>query len=139
MMDFIMVPLIVGIVTLGIYKLFELFARRKERLAIIEKMGEKFDASMTECKSAFPVKTFGQSPYGTLKLASLLLGVGLGLLVGFFIVLNTFGFSSQEHGWQNDETASVIYGACVLLFGGLGLLIAFIIEMKNSNKSDKIQ
>ena len=38
MMDFIVVPLTTGIVFAAIYGLFELFVRRKERLAIIEKM-----------------------------------------------------------------------------------------------------
>ena len=42
MMDFITVPLIFGIVTYGIYKLFELFVCKKERLIIIEKIN--FDA-----------------------------------------------------------------------------------------------
>ena len=37
MMDFISVPLVVGIVCAGIYGLFELFVRRRERLAIIER------------------------------------------------------------------------------------------------------
>ena len=32
MMDFIAIPTVIGIITLGIYKLFELFACRKERL-----------------------------------------------------------------------------------------------------------
>ena len=32
MMDFIMVPTILAIITLGIYKLFELFVCKKERL-----------------------------------------------------------------------------------------------------------
>ena len=45
MMDFIMVPLIMGIITLGIYKLFELFACRRERMAIIEKLGDKISAA----------------------------------------------------------------------------------------------
>lgn len=40
-MDFITAPLIVGIITLGIYKLFELFACRRERITLIEKLGEK--------------------------------------------------------------------------------------------------
>ena len=40
-----MVPLIVGIVCAGIYGLFELFVRKKERLAIIEKIGDKLDPS----------------------------------------------------------------------------------------------
>ena len=42
MMDFIMVPTIMAIITLGIYKLFELFVCKKERLLLIEKMGDKF-------------------------------------------------------------------------------------------------
>ena len=48
MLDFLMVPLVVGIICAGIYGLFELFVRRKERLAIIEKIGEKLDASAFE-------------------------------------------------------------------------------------------
>ena len=42
MMDFIMVPTILAIITLGIYKLFELFVCKKERLMLIEKMGDKY-------------------------------------------------------------------------------------------------
>ena len=40
MMDFIMFPTIMAIIALGIYKLFELFVCKKERLLLIEKMGE---------------------------------------------------------------------------------------------------
>ena len=36
MMDFITIPLVVGTITLGIYKLFELFVCKKERIAMIE-------------------------------------------------------------------------------------------------------
>ncbi|MDD2612485.1 MAG: hypothetical protein PHR38_06840 [Bacteroidales bacterium] len=138
MMDFIMVPLVVGIITLGIYKLFELFARKKERLAMIEKIGDKFDASMVEGKFTFPAKTCQKSNYGTMKIACLLLGVGLGLMVGFFIVLNTIGLHyPDESRFDYREFESVIYGSSVLLFGGLGLLIAFLIEMKSCKKSEK--
>jgi hypothetical protein len=133
MMDFIMVPLVVGIITLGIYKLFELFARRKERLAMIEKIGEKFDATMFENKFSFPkVKTNG-SLYGTLKIACLLLGVGLGLLIGFFICQYYFTNASYNDYVIRDILA-VVYGSCTLLFGGLGLMVAFIVELKNAPK-----
>lgn len=135
MMDFISIPLVTGIVTLGIYKLFELFARRKERLALIEKLGEKIDTSMFENKFTFPKFNSNGSKFGTLKIASLLLGVGLGLLVGFFIcqyyLVNTGNSDFYNNIW---ELASVVYGACTLLFGGLGLLVAFVIEMKLSPK-----
>ena len=130
MLEFITIPLVVAMVTLGIYKLFELFVCKKERLAIIEKFGDKFNPSMFENKFSFPLnfKFEGVGIFGTLKVACLFLGVGLGLLIGFFICLNTLqNFSLGEYSTYG--TAGVIYGACVLLFGGLGLLIAFIIEM----------
>jgi len=144
MMDFIMVPLIVGICTLGIYKLFELFARRKERLSIIEKLGDKLESPTFDGKISLPGSSlYKKSPFGTLKVACLLLGIGLGLLVGFFIVQMNFGGYENLAGKSYDsfnainETISVIYGASVLLFGGLGLLIAFITEMKYDKKDNK--
>jgi len=132
-MDFIMVPLVVSIVALGIYKLFELFARRKERMALIEKLGEKIDTSMFENKFSFPKFKTGGSMFGTLKIASLLLGVGLGLLVGFFISQYYLADKGNQP-YYYSETYSVVYGACTLLFGGLGLLIAFVIELKHAPK-----
>ena len=36
MMDFITAPLVVGFICLGIYALFELFVRRKERLLLAD-------------------------------------------------------------------------------------------------------
>ena len=55
MMDFIMVPLTTGIVFAAIYGLFELFVRRKERLAIIEKIGGQ-DASAVLRRDALLVQ-----------------------------------------------------------------------------------
>lgn len=130
-MDFISIPLVVGIITLGIFRLFELFVRKKERLAIIDKISDKFDASMIENKFSFPIKTSGNSIFSTLKIACLLLGVGFGLLAGYFICLNTInGYNTMDLRNNAHEISGVVYGASVLLFGGLGLLVAFIIEMK---------
>ena len=114
MMDFIMVPTILAIITLGIYKLFELFVCKKERLTIIEKMGEKFTPDMLGC---------------------LLTGMGLGLLVGYVICAATInGYTGTvDIGYRMNDVASLIYGACVLLLGGVGLLVAFVVEM-NMNK-----
>ena len=41
MIDFIMVPAVMTIITLGVYKLFELFVCKKERIMLIEKMDER--------------------------------------------------------------------------------------------------
>jgi hypothetical protein len=135
MLEFITIPLVVGIITLGIYKLFELFARRRERLALIEKLGEKIDTSLFENKFTFPKFNVNGSKFGTLKVASLLLGVGLGLLVGFFICQYYLVDTGKSEFYNNIwELANVVYGACTLLFGGLGLLVAFILEMKYSKE-----
>jgi len=134
MLDFITIPLVVAMVTLGIYKLFELFVCKKERMAIIEKIGDKFDASMIENKFSFPFLSQLTDTFGTLKIACLLIGVGLGLLIGYFISLATVGYNPEGIGYQ----ITGVYGACVLLFGGLGLLIAFFIEQnyKKNKKSE---
>lgn len=133
MMDFIMVPTILAIITLGIYKLFELFVCKKERLTIIEKMGEKFTPDMLEHKINF--SSTGNFSFSALKLGCLLTGMGLGLLVGYVICAATInGYTGTVGiGYRMNDVASLIYGACVLLLGGVGLLVAFVVEM-NMNK-----
>ena len=128
MLDFIMVPLVCGIFVLGFYKLFELFVCKKERLLIIEKMGEKFTPDMLEHKINF--SSIGSMSFSALKFGCLFMGIGLGLLVAFAI---HYGFEDFVNKSWNVVTT--IYGAAVLLFGGLGLLIAFLFELKiNKNK-----
>ena len=120
MMDFIMVPTILAIITLGIYKLFELFVCKKERLTIIEKMGEKFTPDMLEHKINF--SSTGNFSFSALKLGCLLTGMGLGLLVGYVICAATInGYTGTvDIGYRMNDVASLIYGACVLLLGGVG-------------------
>lgn len=130
MMDFLSVPLVVGIVCAGIYGLFELFVRRKERLAIIEKMGDKLDASFFEGKLGLP-SYMTRFSFSSLKAGCLLAGIGLGIMVGF--IINTclaFNTSLYDTVWYRGEMAGTAYGASVLLFGGIGLIVAFMIEMK---------
>ena len=128
MLDFIMVPLVCGIFVLGFYKLFELFVCKKERLLIIEKMGEKFTPDMLEHK--INLSSIGNLSFSGLKWGCLLMGLGLGLLAAFAIHYNFQEFVSKK--W---DIQSMVYGACVLVFGGLGLLTAFLVELKiNKNK-----
>ena len=127
MFNFIIPPLVVGIITLGIYKLFELFVCKKERLLIIEKMGEKFTPNMLQSKISF--SSIGNLSFSALKVGCLLIGLGLGILVAFFIHYNMMDFCNDR------QIQSSLYASCVLLFGGIGLLTAFLIELKiNKNK-----
>ena len=59
-MDFITAPLIVGIITLGIYKLFELFACRRERITLIEKLGEKMSQTDLELNGKICLPDFNR-------------------------------------------------------------------------------
>ena len=135
-MDFIMVPVVCGIFVLGFYKLFELFVCKKERLLIIEKMGEKFTPEMLGNK--INLSSVGNASFSALKFGCLFVGIGLGLLVAYLICTATLeGYAEMPSGRFNrnlQETISVIYGACVLLFGGAGLLTSFLIELKISKK-----
>ena len=137
MLDFIMVPLVCGIFVFGFYKLFELFVCKKERLLIIEKMGEKFTPDMLEHKINF--SSIGKFSSSALKFGCLFMGLGLGLLIGYLICSTTLeGYTNMGDvrlNYNMRETISIIYGACILLFGGLSLLIAFLVELKiNKNK-----
>ena len=132
MMDFIMVPLIVGIVCAGIYGFFELFVRKKERLAIIEKIGDKLEPSAFDVKIGLPRLATNFS-FSSLKTGCLLAGIGLGLLVGFIISVSLTDFNLDGR----RELISTVYGASVLLFGGIGLIIAFVIELKLSKDKNK--
>jgi hypothetical protein len=138
MLDFILVPLVVGICVAGAYGLFELIVRRRERLTIIEKVGEKLDASAFEGASKFN-GFFPKISFSALKAGCLLMGVGLGLLVGFVITFFAIGidFHQGDHNWYYRDITATVYGASVLLFGGVSLIVAFIIETSMSNRERK--
>lgn len=136
MLDFIYIPVIIGIITLGIYKLFELFVRKKERLTIIEKIGDKLHPSILNDSISFSpsFEKSNKTSFITMRIASLLLGIGLGLLVGFLINQFYLGEGQNHLHFQMRET---IFGASVLVFGGLSLLVAFIVEIKLNRQEQK--
>jgi hypothetical protein len=119
--------LIVGTLVLGTYKLFELFVRKSERLAIIEKLVALSDDKVVSGSIKLPDISFGKPDNGSwaLRIALLLIGVGLGFLLGFFTRYYYFG---SANGWEARELTSVIYLAFIAIFGGAGLLAAYLIE-----------
>ena len=135
MMDFISVPIITGIVFYSIYCLFELFARRKERMAIIEKLSEKDEAS----NLARPSLAGISFNFGSLKFGCLLCGFGLGMLVGFIIsvLVRANANCIDINDFQANEMIGTAYGASIFLFSGLGLIISFIIENKMHKKREQ--
>ncbi|PXV69199.1 hypothetical protein CLV62_101468 [Dysgonomonas alginatilytica] len=136
---------VTGIVVLGIYRLFELFVRRQERMAIIEKLQNNVDLSAFANKFSLPILG-GQSQMKlpsswSLRASLLLVGVGLGLLAAFFLELGLTNSQSPEFAHYDDavkdnirSSVAIIYLASVSLFGGLGLLIAYLVEQRKEKQ-----
>ena len=61
--------------------------------------------------------------------------MGLGLLLGYVICASTIpGYiTGDKLTYYQRSIPELIYGASVLLLGGVGLLVAFIVEL-NMNK-----
>jgi len=111
MLEDILVPIAVFAMTFGI--VFIIFtARNRERMAMIEKGVNPQDF----------MKKSKPSVYSLLKWALLLVGLGFGLFIGS--LLETYTQLPEEQA----------YFAATLFFGGLGLLTAFMISKKATNK-----
>ncbi len=131
-MDFITAPAVVGIIFYTIYRIFDLLVRRKERQMFIDKL----DADKLSADFKLPDLSESKAPsFGALKWGCLLVGLGLGLLVGLMINFSFLREINDMNDWTQIYRAySVAYGSSVLIFGGIGLLVAFIIERKYDKK-----
>lgn len=132
MFNFLTPIFVLGIITLGIYKVFELLVCRQERRMIIEKME---GAALADYLKSLPagrlntVAPVGTVP-GVLKAGCLLLGLGFGLLFGFMLL----NWCACDPSY---EMRSAVYGGSVLCFGGLGLIVSFIVERGLARKDGK--
>ncbi len=113
-MDFISIPVTFGIVAFFIYKFFELLICRKERLATSGSPRLSYPASWS------------------LRIGGLIFGMGAGLLLGA-VLDRCLHFNAQY--WSNAR--EVIFGGSMLCLGGLGLLVAFVVEYMLYRKACK--
>ena len=140
MMDFIALPLVVGLVTLGLYKFFELMICRRERRMIIEKLDGKelvdyvrmmpMGLGIPFAGLERPTRTeqLGFSSWA-LRIGGLFAGIGFGLLLAFILVLTTRFFELETSGsfWN---LRNALYGGSVLFFGGVGLITSYFVERR---------
>ena len=139
MMDFISAPLVVGMITLGIYKFFELLVCRRERLNIIEKIdpGALVDY-LKNVRLGLPLNSPASNSRSgfsswALRLGCLLAGLGLGLLVAYWTVdegfIGTTGGSSISNtaaGKTVKEVATVNMAGQVVPADTKGLVLQVI-------------
>ena len=82
---------------------------------------------------------FSSFSFSALKGGCLLIGLGLGIFIAFLIC--SLGFDLYAPGndsFLNMKIETVIYSASVLLFGGIGLLAAFLLELRMEREERKI-
>jgi len=136
MMDFISIPMVVGVCIYGFYKVIEVIVRRKERILMVEKLSEIKSPDGVIYPS---LQDNGNAGYFmALRAGTLLAGLGLGLLVGYIIfscsMPENIGTIRGDAFYNYRDMTSVVYGASTLLFGGIGLIVAFIVEWKMKRK-----
>ncbi|MDR3094554.1 MAG: hypothetical protein LBU62_07955 [Bacteroidales bacterium] len=111
-----------------LYKLVEVLAHRKERLNLVEKLD--FSAGATPLEHIgrwlMPLSTPSNSSFSTLRIGLLLIGIGLGLGIATAIP-HIAGITDWEFRGQ-------VLCALMMVFGGLGLLIAYLIEQKKKKQ-----
>jgi hypothetical protein len=102
-MDWIMIPLNCLIVFGTIYKVVELFVRKRERLMLISKLTEISNVDF----KGINLYSSGNK-FTALRIGWLMFGVGLGFLAGFLInMMATYG---------NMPTTSTVYGASMTMW-----------------------
>jgi hypothetical protein len=134
--------LIVGFIVLGIYKLFELFVKKKERIMIIEKLLTLRENKELSGSIHLPGISLGkqESGFWALRISLLFIGVGIGCIIAFFIQYQLFNsfldFNTDDWDVENNvsQIQFVLNFSLITIFGGTGLLIAYLIESKQIKK-----
>lgn len=85
-----------------------LTTRNKERLALIEKGANP---------ELFKLKNDPNQGYSNFKSGLFLIGIGIGIIAGYFL----------ENAGMQEEPA---YFSMIFLFGGIGLVISFLLQGK---------
>ena len=92
-----------------------LTTRNKERLALIEKGADP---------ELFKQKVEPTNGYGNFKFGLFMIGIALGIVAGYFL-----------HQGGMDEGSA--YFSMIFLFGGIGLVVSFLLQEKLVKKLEK--
>ncbi|MDR2362070.1 MAG: hypothetical protein LBD91_05005 [Prevotellaceae bacterium] len=114
--------IIVPVIFITLYLIIGLFVHRKERLMIIERaaMNQSLDVNALLKKVTVP-------SFVGLKFGCLISGLGLGFLTCALLNILFYAMLYNYQPWWHGGALDI---ACILLFGGLGLIIAYVIERR---------
>ncbi len=94
---------------LCLYKIIELFVRRKERIKIIEKMSD--NPNFKDLNLSFGSKF---NHFWVLRTSLILIGLGAAMLASYYLT--------------DSENHTIIQSGLFMSGGGIGALISFLIE-----------
>jgi len=95
------------------------YLSNKEKMAMIER---GIDPGIRQIRQSAP------KPFLSLKFGLLFVGLGIGILLALFAVL-------QNH--MEPEESTAVYLGCISIFGGLGLIVSYVIEKKWLDKQNQ--
>jgi len=135
-----LVPIIiVPTIVYFFYKSLESLIRRKERMMIVEKLDFSIQQALPSAEAFNVLDSITNKRFSSLRTGSCLAGIGLGLIVAWVVVATVYPITPEQYtenhfvrGYFRDylEQFKIIYLAAPALFGGIGLIISYIIEQK---------
>lgn len=118
-------PVLVCAIIFGsIYKIIELFVRRREREMLIDKITEVSSAKLDQSIIQGLSGVSSTDSYPALKWGALAIGVGIGFFLG---VICNIVLADYIDTWRIE---GAVYGSLIALFGGIGLIVAFYAELR---------
>ena len=120
--------LITGMFFFSFYKLCELFVMRKERRAIIDKISEGLPAD--SFKNTYFKQRMKVSKSGALHIGCLMIGVGLGIVLASVIDISISPSIPEHSRYRMYDSLNILYPSLSLLFGGIGLVVSYVIVRK---------
>lgn len=135
MLNFIIAPTIVATICFFIYRVFELYARRRERMLIIERINNfsmQGNLNIPDPKLLIPTSC---NQFTALRIGLMLFSIGIGLVVAF--CFTEMFFELEQSNRAIRDKIDLMYFAFSFTFAGLGLLSAFVIERKMTKKDNR--
>ena len=123
--------IIVPTIMYFVYKAIESLVRRKERMLMVEKLDFSNLHTLSSAEALNVMDCMPNKRFSGLRTGLLLAGVGLGLMVAWVLVMSILpSFDTSSRYWEYQRMLSVVYLAAPACFGGIGLIISYIIEQK---------
>ena len=121
--------IIIPVIFYFTYKFLETLIRRKERMMLIEKLDIPTLQTLPSLNSTVNALDYMPNKrFSNLRAGLLVAGIGFGLMVAWALAAGFYVPGTKS--WDYRRMFDVVYLAAPALFGGIGLLISYLIEQK---------